>query len=65
MRKSWIAENIMSEYKRKKRYKETVERQKTTKFIKENCMNCKNKSTNKCDIRRNINNELQCIYKEI
>lgn len=33
-------------------------------FIKEHCINCKNKETDLCTISRNINNELKCIYEE-
>lgn len=62
MKKSYIAENIMREYERKKRYELKVELQK---FHRQNCMNCKNKDTDKCDIRKDINGNLKCIYYEI
>lgn len=34
------------------------------KFIEEHCKCCKNKDSNLCEIKRNINDRLQCIYEE-
>ncbi len=34
------------------------------KFIKEHCENCKNKDSNLCEITRNINDRLQCVYEQ-
>ena len=62
MWKSYVAENIMQEYYRKKKQKEKKELQK---FIRENCSKCKNKNTNLCHINRNIKNKYQCVFKEI
>ena len=65
MKKSYIAESIMREYERKKRYEAKIQRQELAKFIKENCLKCKNKSTDLCEIRRNIDGNLQCVNKKI
>lgn len=43
MGKSKIAENIMREYERKKRYEAKMQRKELAKFIGENCSKCKNK----------------------
>lgn len=64
MRKSYIADNIMKDYIKKKRYKRNKERAEFELFKKEVCANCKNKDTNLCHIVRNINNDLQCSFKE-
>lgn len=53
---------IMYEYKNKKKYEQKIELQQ---FQKKNCLNCKNKKTNKCEIRRDINGQLRCVYNEI
>lgn len=53
---------IMYEYKNKKKHEQKIELQQ---FQKKNCLNCKNKKTNKCDIRRDINGQLKCVYNEI
>lgn len=53
---------IMNEYKNKKKYEKKIELQQ---FQKKNCLNCKNKKTNKCEIRRDINGQLRCVYNEI
>ena len=59
--KSYMADNIMREYRKQKQYRRWSEMQN---YIKINCINCKNKSTDLCEIRRNIDGELQCINFE-
>lgn len=61
---SYIADNIMREYRSKKRYEANKEWAETQRFIKENCVNCKNRNTYLCDIRRNIEGHQQCVFKE-
>ena len=53
---------IMHEYNTKKKYEQKIELQQ---FQRKNCANCKNRKTNKCDIRRDINGQLRCVYNEI
>ena len=59
--KSFIAENIMREYEKKKRY----EKKELQKFIVEKCSKCKNKKTQLCHIVRKINNKFDCPFKNI
>lgn len=33
-------------------------------YVEEICSNCKNREQSLCNIRRNINGNLQCIYYE-
>ncbi len=61
---SYIADNIIKEYKKKKRYIANKEWSETQKFIKENCVNCKNRNTDLCSITRNIEGKQQCVFKE-
>lgn len=61
---SYIAENIMREYRRKKRYEENKAWSEVQNFIKENCKNCKNRNTDLCEIRKNVKNELYCQFKK-
>ena len=63
--KSYIADNIMREYKKKKRVKVNKQRSELENFIKENCKDCINKNTDLCHITRNIKGQLQCVFKEI
>ena len=63
--KSRIAENIMIEYKKRKRYEEKKKRKDLEIFLKENCINCKNKTTQMCHIVRNVDNKLSCPFKNI
>ena len=65
MGKSYIAESIMREYERKKRYEAKIQRQELAKFIKENCLKCKNKQTQLCHIVKNIDNKFSCPFKNI
>lgn len=53
---------IMYEYKNKKKYGQKIELQQ---FQRKNCLNCKNKKTNKCEIRKDIEGKLKCVYNEI
>ena len=62
--KSRIADNIMQEYERKKRRERKKRFLELQLFIKENCINCKNKKTNLCHISRNNENKLQCVFKK-
>ena len=64
MGKSYIADNIMRDYIKKKRYEANKDWAEIQKFIKESCINCKNKDTNLCEIIRNTNGDLQCVFKE-
>ncbi len=64
MRKSHIADNIMRDYAKKKRYESNKKWSEIQKFVKENCIDCENKNTNLCEISRNINGNLQCVYKK-
>lgn len=61
---SRIADNIMKEYKRKKQYEQNKRWSEIQNFKKNNCVNCKNKKTNLCDIRRNLEGILRCMNKE-
>ena len=45
MRKSYIAENIMREYEKKKKYKLKMQKKELAEFIEQNCSKCKNKQT--------------------
>lgn len=63
--KSHIADNIMKEYRKQKQYKENKRWSEMQNYIKTNCINCKNKNTDLCEIRRNIDGKLQCVNKEV
>ncbi len=65
MGKSYIAESIMREYERKKKYEAKIQRQELAKFIKENCLKCKNKQTQLCHIVKNIDNKFSCPFIKI
>lgn len=64
MRKSYIANNIMRDYVKKRRYKRNKERAEFELFKRKVCADCKNKDTDLCHINRNINGDLQCVFKE-
>lgn len=65
MKKSFIADNIMRDYTRKKRYEEKIQRQELAKFIKEKCTECSNKETQLCHIVKNTENKFNCpFFKE-
>ena len=61
--KSYIAENIDREYRNKKRYEANKRRSQIENFKRNNCIECKNKNTNLCNVIININGELQCVFK--
>lgn len=63
--KSYIADNIMREYRKRKQYEDNKRWSEMQNYIKINCINCKNKSTDLCEIRRNIDGNLQCLNKKI
>ena len=63
--KSYIADNIMREYRKRKQYEDNKKWSEMQNYIKINCINCKNKSTDLCEIRRNIDGNLQCTNKKI
>ena len=63
--KSYVADNIMREYRKQKQYEDNRRWSEMQNYIKINCINCKNKSTDLCEIRRNIDGNLQCAYKKI
>lgn len=65
MKKSYIADNIMREYRKQKQYEDNRRWSEMQNYIKINCINCKNKSTDLCEIRRNIDGNLQCVNKKI
>ena len=65
MKKSYIADNIMREYERKKRYEAKIQRQELAKFIKENCTKCKNNNTKLCHIVKNVDNKFSCPFKTL
>ena len=63
--KSYIADNIMREYRKQKQYEDNRRWSEMQNYIKINCINCRNKSTDLCEIRRNIDGNLQCVNKKI
>ena len=65
MKKSYIADNIMREYRKQKQYEDNRRWSEMQNYIKINCINCRNKSTDLCEIRRNIDGNLQCVNKKI
>lgn len=65
MKKSYIAENIVREYERKKRYEKKIQRKELAKFIEQNCSKCKNKQTQLCHIVKNIDNKFSCPFIKI
>lgn len=65
MKKSYIAENIVREYERKKRYEAKMQKKELAEFIKENCSKCQNKETQLCHIVKNIDNKFSCPFIKI
>lgn len=63
MGKSYIAENIMREYEKKKKYKIKMQKKELAKFIEQNCSICKNKQTQLCHIVKNVDNKFRCPFK--
>ena len=64
MKKSYIADNIMKEYIKKKRYAQNKARAEIELFKRKVCFNCRNKNTKLCKIVRNIDGNLQCSFKK-
>ncbi len=65
MGKSRIANSIMREYERKKRYEVKMQRKELAKFINEKCSKCQNKQTQLCHIVKNVNNKFSCPFIKI
>jgi len=65
MKTSKIADHIMADYAKQKRYENNKKRSKLEEFRRKNCVFCKNQDSNLCHIVINVNKELQCVYKEI
>ena len=65
MGKSRIADSIMREYEKKKRYEAKIQRQELEKIMKENCLKCKNSNTKLCHIVKNVDNKFSCPFKNI
>lgn len=65
MGKSRIADSIMREYERKKRYEAKIQRKELEKFMKENCLKCKNSNTKLCHIVKNVDNKFSCPFKTL
>ena len=55
----------MREYERKKRYEAKMQKQELEKFMKENCLKCKNSNTKLCHIVKNVDNKFSCPFKNI
>ncbi len=62
LKRRYVVDSIVQEYKDKKKYEKKIE---LLQFQRKVCKNCKNKYTNKCEIRRNIDGNLTCQYKEL
>lgn len=65
MGKSRIADSIMREYDRKKRYEAKIQKKELEKFMKENCLKCKNSNTKLCHIVKNVDNKFSCPFKTL
>lgn len=65
MKKSYIAENIMREYEKKKKYKLKMQKKELAEFVEQNCSICKNKQTQLCHIVKNIDNKFSCPFINI
>ena len=62
MKRRYVVDSIVQEYKTKRKYEKKVEIQQ---FQKKHCLYCKNKKTDKCEIRRDIDGKLKCVYNEL
>ena len=62
MKTDYNINRIMQEYNIKKKYEQKAD---IMEFKRNICNKCKNKYTNKCEIRRNIDGELNCQFKEM
>lgn len=65
MGRSRIADSIMREYERKKRYEAKIQRKELAKFINEKCSKCQNKQTQLCHIIKNVDNKFSCPFKTL
>ena len=65
MKKSYIAENIVREYEKKKKYKLKMQKKELAEFIEQNCSKCQNKQTQLCHIVKNVDNKFSCPFKNI
>ena len=65
MGRSRIADSIMREYERKKRYEAKIQRKELAKFINEKCSKCQNKQTQLCHIVKNVDNKFSCPFIKI
>lgn len=65
MGKSRIADSIMREYERKKRYEAKIQRKELAKFISEKCSKCQNNNTQLCHIVKNVDNKFSCPFIKI
>lgn len=57
LQRRYTVDNIVQEFNKK-------DKAKLEKFRQKNCFFCKNKKTNKCEIRKDIEGEYKCIYLE-
>ena len=64
MKKSYIADNIIREYTKKKRYNANKTRAELELFKRKVCSDCKNKSSSLCCIKRDLKGNLQCVFKK-
>lgn len=61
LKRRYLVDSIVQEYRNKKKYEKKVE---IKEFQKKNCLHCKNKKTDKCEIRRDVNGQLMCAFNE-
>lgn len=61
LKRRYLVDSIVQEYKNKKKYEKKIELQE---FQRKHCLTCKNKKTDKCEIRRDVNGNLMCAYNE-
>lgn len=61
LKRSYVVDSIMQDYKNKKKYEQKAEMQE---FQRKKCTYCKNQKSSKCEIRRDINGKLMCAYNE-
>lgn len=60
-----VIEDIIRENEMKQKYQNYKRGGKTlAQFQLQHCRYCKNKKTNLCEIRRDINNDFRCEYEE-
>lgn len=60
-----VIEDIVREENKKQRYQNFKKQGQTiAQFQLQHCRYCKNKETNLCEIRRDINNDFRCEYEE-